>query len=151
MTPHHPSLLRHGAAMLYDTLLVLPIIMLSVAIGMALAALLADTGSGEPQPLHPSWVQLLGALTIAGFYCVFWRKGGQTLGMQAWRIHLVTKTGGKPTLYACSIRLGTATLSLLCLGVGFWWSLLDPQHRYWHDIASGTRLELRPKQPAKKT
>lgn len=140
--PLRPSLLRHGAALIYDTLLVLPMVMLVVALAMGAAVIGAG---GEPEPLRPVLVQVLAALTVATFYCVFWRKSGQTLGMQAWRIHLLTESGTKPALRACIIRLLVAPVSLACLGAGFWWSLFDPSQRYWHDIASQTRLELRPK------
>jgi len=138
-----PSLLRHAAALVYDSLLVLPLVMVSVGSVLALSALL--TASSEPEPLHPQLVQGLALLTVAGFYCAFWQKGGQTLGMQAWRIHLVAKNGGRPTLWACLIRLGGACISTGLLGAGFWSATLDPQRRYWHDRWSGTRLEYRPK------
>jgi uncharacterized RDD family membrane protein YckC len=45
-------------------------------------------------------------------------------------------------------RLGWALLSLLALGLGFLWILVDPQRRAWHDRLSGTRIVVVPKRPS---
>lgn len=134
-----PGLPRRLAAMLYDTFLVLPLIMLMVALAMAIQIAL-----GPPcEPPLPDWlVRAIAVLCCLGFYGVFWLKGGQTLGMQAWRIRLVAFDGGDITPLQVLRRIGGALLSAACLGCGFWWCLLDSKHRYWHDYLSGTELRL---------
>lgn len=142
-----PSLLRHFAALLYDTVLVLPIIMLCVG----LATVLQLAVAGQPVAddfsavLHPQLVQLFAVLTVCVFYSYFWCRTGQTLGMQAWRIKLRTTDHSQLGIKHALLRCGGAVLSLAALGAGFWWRFIDRNDRYWHDSWSNTELELLPK------
>ena len=142
-----PFLLRRLAAMLYDTLLVLPLIMLSVALAMGIGHLAIETDTGSP--LNPYLVRVIALFTTIAFFCAFWVKSGQTLGMQAWRIKLVDFEGRVPGLARSVLRCLAAVLSATCLGLGYLWCLVDRRGRYWHDYLSGTELILLPK-PEKK-
>jgi uncharacterized RDD family membrane protein YckC len=137
-----PSLLRRLAAMLYDGLLVVALV--AVVNAIALAATVRLTSGGQ-EVLPPHLVQLLTLVSIVGFFCLFWLKNGQTLGMQAWRIKLVDFQGGPPSIARALLRCGGAFLSTACLGLGYLWCLFDRNHRYWHDYLSGTELILLPK------
>ena len=108
-------------------------------------AVVVRWSAGEQQVLSPPLVQALTTLTIAGFFCIFWRKSGQTLGMQAWRIKLVDFDGGTPSLPKAVVRCVGAALSMACLGLGYLWCLIDRKKRYWHDYLSRTELILLPK------
>lgn len=145
-TPASPALPRRLMALLYDVLLVLPLIMLAVFICMGVRNLVTGEPAGDlGDPVLPAaLVQAVAWLTGAGFFWSFWLKGGQTLGMQAWRIKLIDAGGGAPTLRQACIRSVGATLSAACLGAGYWWSLLDRDRCYWHDYLSGTRLIMVP-------
>jgi uncharacterized RDD family membrane protein YckC len=137
--------------MLYDTLLVLPLIMLSVAILLGVRTLiLGAPGEGEVVQADANLVRLAAVATVVGFYCWFWIKNGQTLGMQAWRIKLVTFSGEPPGARASLIRCLGALLSAACLGMGYLWCLVDRRGRYWHDYLSQTELILLPKREKKK-
>jgi uncharacterized RDD family membrane protein YckC len=137
--------------MLYDTLLVLPLIMLSVAILLGVRTLiLGAPGEGEVVQADANLVRLAAVATVVGFYCWFWIKNGQTLGMQAWRIKLVTFAGEPPGARASLIRCLGALLSAACLGLGYLWCLVDRRGRYWHDYLSQTELILLPKREKKK-
>lgn len=142
-----PSLLRRLTAMVYDTCLVLPLIMASVFLFMGLRTLV--TGAPDQDsiaPLDANLVRLVALLTVFAFFSWFWLKSGQTLGMQAWRIKLVSdQEGGEPGLKQALQRCLGATLSAACLGLGYWWCLVDRRGRYWHDHLSGTHLVLLPK------
>lgn len=138
--PHSPALPRRLIAMVYDTFLVLPLIMVNVAIGMGIHG--AITGGGDAAPLHPQLVQLIALLSLIVFFSAFWRKSGQTLGMQAWRVKLVAIDGGQPTVLQSVRRCLGAIISAACLGLGYWWCLFDRRGRYWHDYLSGTELVL---------
>jgi uncharacterized RDD family membrane protein YckC len=142
-----PALPRRLAALLYDVILVLPIMMLSVFVVMAIRSLVTGAGAGElgTPALHPQIVQLIAWTAGAAFFCSFWLKGGQTLGMQAWRIRLVPVDGGRLTLRLALVRALAATFSAACFGLGYLWCLVDRDGRYWHDRLSHTRLELLPK------
>lgn len=93
------------------------------------------------------WLLWLVCWSVAGVYAtVSWRRGGQTLGMRPWRIVVIgNEAGHQPTWKALWLRYAVGTLSLLCAGLGFWWSLLDRERLTWHDRASGTRMVRRPK------
>ena len=142
-----PSLFRRLAATLYDILLVLPLIMLTVALatGLQLAISGAPLGQDFQDSLHPQIVQLLALLTTATFFSCFWLLKGQTLGMQAWRIRLCSFDGAPLTISQCLLRCAGALISLLPAGAGYLWCLIDRKGRYWHDYWSKTELELLPK------
>ena len=85
-----PPLWRHCMAMLYDTLLVIPLFM--AAAGVWVAVLGPTESISEPAvPAYLQWCSWL--VILIAFFGVFWRRAGQTLGMQAWRIKLITDSG----------------------------------------------------------
>jgi len=137
-----PGLPRRLAAIVYDTLLVVP--MLMVTVGIALGIRKALGGAAETL-LPPIVVQSLAILCCIGFFSTFWLKSGQTLGMQAWRMKLVASPGNELTFGRCVTRCGTALLSATCFGLGYLWCLIDRRRRTWHDMLSGTELQLLPK------
>lgn len=142
-----PSLLRRLTAMLYDAFLVVAL----VAVVNALALwIVVRVTAGEQQVLHAHLVQLLTALSVVGFFSVFWLNGGQTLGMQAWRIKLVDFQGRPPTAGKVLLRCLGAFVSAACLGLGYLWCLVDHNNRYWHDYLSRTQLILLPQQDSEK-
>lgn len=151
MTDKHernaPSLLRHLTAMLYDSLLV--IALLFVVNGVALGVLVKLSG-GDQEVVGPFLGQLLFIASLVGFYSTFWLTSGQTLGMQAWRVKMVSFDGDKPTLWQAVRRCVGAAISIACLGMGYWWRLFDSNQRYWHDYLSGTELVLLPKKEKNK-
>jgi len=141
-----PPLLRRLAAMLYDTLLVIPFIGVTVAAATAVEMWLLNASDGDYYRMHPQLVQALSIACVIVFFTAFWRKGGQTLGMQAWRVKLVDDvTGEVPGTGRCVLRCLAALVSLAPAGLGYWWCLVDKRKRYWHDYLSGTHLVLLPK------
>jgi uncharacterized RDD family membrane protein YckC len=78
---------------------------------------------------------------VTGLYATrSWQRGGQTLGLRAWRLRVVTANGDAPGAGAAWRRYAVAGVSLLALGAGFWWAWFDRDRLTWHDRASGTRL-----------
>ena len=142
-----PGLPRRLAAIVYDTLLILPIILLALAIATGILVWISgDPGDNDYSAvLPPLVVQAIAASCFAGVYCYFWRLRGQTLGMQAWRIRLRSADGGPVSLRQALFRCLCAPLSIAPLGAGYLWCLVDSQGRSWHDRLSGTELELVPK------
>ena len=137
-----PPIWRHLLAMLYDLLLILPLFMAATAIWVVI---LGPTDS-IAQPTVPRVLQWAGWLVIVIlFFGIFWRRGGQTLGMQAWRIKLITQSGERPTWRQALIRVVGALLSVTLLGLGYAWRFVSADNAYWHDQWSGTRLVLIPK------
>ena len=124
------SLIKQLAAMLYDSFLVFAVLFFASAL-----ALLFNQGDAvESNP----WFSLYLLLTLFTFYAWFWNKSGQTLGMKVWKIRIVSESGGNPGWATCYLRLISALLSLLCLGLGYWWRLFKPYT--WHDRLSKTRI-----------
>jgi len=128
--------------MLYDTFLVVPLFMAAARLPVAI---LGPTDSLN-DPAVPAGLQRLSWLLILlVFFGIFWRRAGQTLGMQAWRIKLVTDSGAPPTWRQVAVRVLGALLSAFSLGAGYWWRFVPPHRRYWHDRLSQTYLVLIPK------
>jgi len=113
--------------------------------------MLLATGGRFAEPDRPAallWIlQGIFLLIVIGFFTWFWTHGGQTLGMRAWRLKLLSRDGQAVTLRQALVRLAGALLSLLPAGLGLLWVLIDPQRCAWHDRLSDTRLIVLPKKP----
>jgi len=88
-------------------------------------------------------------ITYLLFYLGFWYFRSATLGMQTWRLKLVSADGGKPSLAKCIVRSGLGFLSFAALGMGYFWMLFDPQKIAFHDRYSDTRIIRLDKRPKK--
>jgi uncharacterized RDD family membrane protein YckC len=118
--------------MFYDALLIIAIWMITTSIIVyALTDGEAVTGIAY---------QLLLYVEVFAFYVLFWRVQGQSLGMQVWKIRLLSNSADTVSYKECSIRFLMATLSLTCLGLGFLWMLWDKDGLTWQDKVSGTRV-----------
>ena len=113
---------------------------------MTVAALVLLAFRGEvdvarqPALYHLVLQSLLLAVT-AVYFVLSWRRGGQTIGMRAWRVRVVdAETGRSPTATRGLLRFAVALLSLLAAGTGFLWCLVDRDRRAWHDLAARTRV-----------
>ncbi len=133
--------------MVYDSLLIIPLIMGVIAVATAIGVVASgDSGNGDySATVPPLLVQVLAATCVVGFYSYFWCLKGQTLGMQAWRIKLISDQHGTVTRRQAAIRCAGALLSILPIGLGYLWCIIDKERLCWHDRLSGTRLELLPK------
>ncbi len=74
------------------------------------------------------------------YFCWQWQRGGQTLGMQAWRIRLICSDEAVLDWPLVSRRFLLACLSVSACGIGFLWSLFDKERLAFHDRFSNTRL-----------
>ena len=129
------SLFKQLAAMLYDSMLIFAVLFVAAALAMLLNELIFDrSGAIENSPLFSLYL----LFALFSFYAWFWHKSGQTLGMRAWKIRIVSEFGGNPSWGMCYLRLLFALLSLSCLGLGYWWRLFKPYT--WHDRLSQTSI-----------
>ena len=124
-------------AALYDWLLVLAIMMVA---SVPIVALLDDAIATGNAFYQASLVIIAGL-----FFGGFWMRGGQTLGMRAWRLRLVSTDGSAVTPVSAALRYAGAWVSFAAAGLGFWWALIDQEKRTWHDRWSGTRIVRLPK------
>ena len=135
-------------ALVYDLLPLLGIVFATAAF-----TLLLRGGTPVEPGSFAAWMELLLMVIAAfGYFGLSWRRGGQTLGMRAWRLRVVRTDGGVPAWRALGIRYVVAIASLAAGALGFLWSLIDRERRTWHDMASGTVLVRLPKpdKPAKR-
>jgi len=141
------GLLRRLAAMVYDSLLVMAVSMAYGALVLLIQVkvLGATFAEGEKAQMGtPGFIGLVAVICL--FFCLFWRRGGQTLGMRAWRLRIIGDNGLKPSWQSCLLRCALAPLSLVAAGLGYWWCLLDKQSSTLHDRLSHSRVVVLPKQ-----
>lgn len=124
---------RRVAALAYDLML------LAALLFIFTLTLFALRGGREIAP-GTVWFQLCLAAIVVIFFAGFWVHGGQTLGMRAWRLHVVDAAGGPVRWPAALLRFAAGLLSILPAGLGLWWAAFDREGRAWHDRLSGTRL-----------
>jgi uncharacterized RDD family membrane protein YckC len=127
------SLFRRLAAFCYDLLLLGALIFCFTLI------LLAARGGREIPP-GTFWFEACLVAIAGAFFGAFWTHGGQTLGMRAWRIRVVTADGGELNWPQAAARFAAAVVAALPAGLGLWWSVFDPHGRGWHDRWANTRV-----------
>jgi uncharacterized RDD family membrane protein YckC len=130
-----PGLIRRLAAILYDGLLLTALLFVATA--------LITLPLGNPTGLMMFVFQFfIFEIIPLIFFTGFWARGGQTLGMRAWRLKLERLDGGDIGWSDAFKRHLAALFSILVFGLGFIWILVDPQKLAWHDRLSKTRLIL---------
>jgi uncharacterized RDD family membrane protein YckC len=111
-SPQHTraSFLRRIAAMIYDLLVSIAVGMCAGLIYMAVILisfennLIDKTGFEhfmdffQQSSLHRTLCQIWVGTWVAGFFLWFWRNGGQTIGMRAWRLRIFS-TNNQPFGY----------------------------------------------------
>ncbi len=160
--PNVPAgLWRRLAANLYDGLLLVAI---WICGGLVVVLL-----RGEAVPPLTWWFELYLLALAFGYLGWSWIRGGQTVGMRAWRIR-VQRADGKPLDWGpAAIRFVAGTVVVAALAFGAWaargagpgmavgltllalgaaaigWGLLDHRRRTWFDLAAGTEVVLAPR------
>ncbi len=111
-------------AILYDGMLILALLFLVGTVLTVVGTLLTmETGSQSSQAQSlPTWYQNVimtpsFILTLVAFYGIFWRRGGQTLGMQTWRLKTVNNSGHLLTWGQSFKRILAACLMPLLFGI----------------------------------
>ncbi|PZQ18709.1 MAG: RDD family protein [Rhodanobacter denitrificans] len=134
---------RRLAALGYDLMPLLALWMLTA--GLVLLAFRGEVDVAHQPPLYHLSLQAALLAVTAGYFVLSWTRGGQTIGMRAWRIRLVGADGRSPDLRRALLRFAIALPALALVGVGFLWCLIDRDRRAWHDLAAGTRIVGVPK------
>ena len=129
------SLKRRLISIIYDSFLILSLIFLGTIPFIALR-------SGEAVESSSINYKLTLFLIAYFFFVSFWYLSGRTLGMQSWKIRLMSFDETKPNLTQCSIRFLAAIISWIPFGMGYWWQLIDRDNLAWHDRLSKTKLHL---------
>jgi uncharacterized RDD family membrane protein YckC len=129
------SFIRRLGAVGYDAILLFAVWWVSTILVVALR------GGRAIEPGNHWFQACLTGISYA-YFVWQWRKGGQTLGMKAWRLRVCDWDGGPVGWGRASLRFLTAAVSLGCAGLGFLWCLVNHDALAWHDYLSRTRLFL---------
>ena len=128
---------RRLAAASYDGCVVLALWFIGTALVMPLSHGAISSAHALAELLYRLYLMAIGYVFFAGF----WVRDGQTVGMLAWRVKLVSSADGGPVSWRQALlRYLAALLSWAVLGAGFWWALFDRERKTWHDRLSGTEL-----------
>lgn len=153
VSPLPPAgLFRRLGALVYDTLVVMAILMIAGGLVVAVLEALVAAGllsyapyldAGELLTRHPIWspvYTLYLAATWIYFFVYFWTRAGQTLGMRAWKIVVCNRDGSPISAAQALIRLATSLFGLGNLIVP-----LHPQKRAFQDMLAKTQVVVLPK------
>ncbi len=122
-------------SLIYDSLAVI-----GIMLSLSLLLVLINGGSTEENKFA-SLIQFL-IISFSGpcFYTYFWlSNNGQTLGMQAWKIQLISNNNGlsvKDCLYRCFISV----ISFLIFGIGYFLILFRKDNKSLSDLLTKTQI-----------
>ncbi len=128
-----------NAAFIYDLLIIAALSMVLSAVYLAIAG-----EAFHERTLALTLFQLNWVTMISAYYVISWRRVGQTIGMRAWRIKVVSNHNTSLTWQDCWKRLGAAMINLIIFNLG-WLGYLLPARKSLTDYLSHTRIERLPK------
>lgn len=133
------GLWRRLAALLYELVLVIALVMAAGAIALPVSRLL------DPALTRPLF-RLLALAALGAYFVYCWSHGGQTLPMKTWRLRLVLASGDALRGRDAWRRFVFAVPCVAAGGVGYLWALFDRDRQFLHDRLAGTRI-IRIQQP----
>ena len=139
-----PTLLRIFAAIFYDLIIVF--FGLFMLVGFAVLPVYKGLTGHESIEAGNLFFPLFLATTAFLYYALSWRIGGQTIGMKAWRLVLVSNDGQKKVTWRQIItRFLTAFLSAAPAFLGYLYAIIHKNHQTLHDLLSHTHIQQVPK------
>ncbi len=126
---HTTLLLRRFIAFCYDVLLIFSVLFIIAAIAIAF-----NNGNA----VNPNLFLPICGIAIFIFYGWFWIHGGQTLGMQAWKLKLTDTNDQAINWKHCIVR--TAVM-LVTFGSGSLWIIFNRDAQSLQDLISGTKIQ----------
>lgn len=124
---------RRLGAILYDLILILALFMISTT------CLLLLFNKGNAIPIGNLYYQEFLLFLFCAYHLWFWVKSGQTTGMAAWHIQLVSKVNHRPiSLKQACLRFLVAIPLLLLGGVGLFYCLFNKKRSSLYDKIAGT-------------
>ena len=88
---------------------------------------------------------VLTSLLVIVYFTFFWTLVGFTPGKAIMGLKIVEKDGTKISFGRSIVRFLSYWISLIPLGLGFFWVLWDPKRKGWHDKIAGTQVLYVPK------
>jgi uncharacterized RDD family membrane protein YckC len=133
-----PGFFRRLAAQIYDLFLLIALLFIATALLLPFTA--GEAISAQQTLIYRIYLTVISFF----FYGWFWTHGGQTLGMRAWKIKVLTLDQKKINWTQSLLRFLTAMVSWSFFGLGILWVLFDKNRRSWHDHLSKTALFFDP-------
>ena len=140
------GLLKRLMALVYDVFLIFAIWTVTLLVWGHLVP--APPLDGEQPIVLRNLLLVILVVEMWGFYAWFWMRGGQTLGMRAWRLQVQDYRGGSVKLWQTVVRFLGACVSWALFGAGYLVVLIAP-HQTLHDRLSATATVELPKKPKK--
>jgi uncharacterized RDD family membrane protein YckC len=131
----YAGIATRAVALVVDVALVSAI----VVVGAGLLGLVASlVGELRPQWLVATLVGCAWGLTVTIYFVLFWSVTGQTPGMRAMRLRVVTADGTPPSFWRALVRLIGLLLAIVPLFAGFLPVLFDARRRALPDYLART-------------
>lgn len=130
----YPSFTRRCIALFYDWLLIFSLCIAATSLAIFFT-------HGQAITADNLLFKFYLFLVIAGYYVWFLLHGGQTSGMRAWKIKLISQDNTPVTLRQTIIRIILAIPSYALL-IGFLWQFFDSKKQTLHDKLCNTLLIL---------
>jgi uncharacterized RDD family membrane protein YckC len=136
-----PSFFKLGTCLLYEGLVVIALSLICTTI---FVLLVGDATTGIKRYL----LQLF-LWSTAGVYFIWcWHKSGQTLAMQTWQLKLVDQDAKLLQLKAAILRYVLASFSLMLIGFGYMWVIVDRDRLFLHDRLLKNKIIFVPRKTA---
>lgn len=117
-------------AMIYDGLIL-------TGLWLTSGFLVVLVTSGAP----PTWfTQAVLFLITFGYFIVSWAKGGQTLGLRAWRLQVVEEHQAKVTWKSAIIRTAAGLVTLAPTGITLITAFSNAERKTLYDRWSNTQV-----------
>ena len=132
-SPRPAGLARRLASLVYESLLVLALLLVA---GLLFLLASPNAASTAARPLFQAYL-----VAVIGLYFTwFWTHGGQTAAMRAWRLRLVRRDGAALCWRDAGLRFVLAVPSVGLAGAGLLWALADRDRQFLHDRLAGTMI-----------
>jgi len=135
-----PGFFRRLAAQIYDLFLLVALLFIATALLLPFTA--GEAISAQQTLIYRIYLAVISFF----FYGWFWTHGGQTLGMRAWKIKVLTLDQKNINWKQALLRFLTAMASWGFFALGFLWIFIDNNRRSWHDHLSKTALFFDPQE-----
>ncbi len=125
------SMPRRFLAISYDLILLISVLFIATLIILPITG---GTAINSGNLFYTAYLLLFSYL----YFAWQWVHGGRTLGMQAWKIHLIGFDGKPVGWNKATQRYLLALISCLFFGAGFIWAFIDREKLTLHDRFSRT-------------
>ncbi|MDP2152785.1 MAG: RDD family protein [Methylotenera sp.] len=123
---HLPSLLKLFACLVYE---LLTIVALCIVFAGVFYGVFGDATEGIKRLSQQMFLWTI----LGAYYVLCWTKTGQTLAMQSWHLKVVSQNNAPLSMQMALMRYVLASLSLVLLGLGFLWVVVDKNRLFLHD------------------